>query len=200
MNPQIQILEKPDWVSWDDIKQCLYEAHSVNREKGIKMTRYQWPVNKMKEYIESSGVMFVALRDKVVIGTAAFVEKTGNKWYATGCYASVCFDSVKTDYMGLGIFKMLDEKREETAKNLGLKVLVFDTHVKNIHRQKIALNSGYRYVSYTHPNDHSNVIMAKWLDGCPYPSICCWLRFYWSKIMLLLYIRLHSFKSLLFGK
>lgn len=200
MNPQIQILEKPDWVSWDDIRQCLYDAHSVNREKEIIMTRYQWPVNKMKEYVESSGVMFVALRDKIVIGTAAFVKKAGNKWYTTGCYASVCFDSVKTDYMGQGIFKMLDTKREETAKNHGLKVLVFDTHINNIHRQKIALNNGYRYVSFTHPNNHYNVIMAKWLDGCPFPSYYCWLRFYYSKIRLLLSINLHSLKRFLFGK
>lgn len=200
MLDKISVIEKPDWLTWDDIKKCLYEAHSLNREKGIKMSRYQWPANKMKEYVESNGCMLVAMRDKDIIGTAAIVEKKGNKWYTMGRYASVCFDSVKADYMGQGVFKLLDTKREEMAKKLGLKIIVFDTHANNIHRQEIAIKNGYRYVSYTHPNDHYNVVMAKWLDGCPFSSCYCMFRFYWSKIKLTAYINLSKFKSLILNR
>lgn len=196
----IQIIEKPDWVSWDDIKQCLYEAHAPNREKGINMTRYQWPANKIKEYVETKGYMLVAMRDEMVIGTAAIVEKVGKKWYATGHYASICFDSVKTGYIGLGVFKKLDTKREEIARKHNLNILVFDTNVENIHRQEIAIRNGYRYVSYTHPNDHYNVVMAKWLDGCPFSSYYCMFRFYWSKVKLIAYINLSKFKDLVLDR
>ena len=87
----IQIIEKPDWVSWDDIKQCLFEAHSVNRAKGINMDHYQWPTEKIKESLGENGFMLVALDGDKVVGTAGIGEKFGNKWYSKGRYAYMCF-------------------------------------------------------------------------------------------------------------
>ena len=70
MGNSIQVVEKPDWVSWDDIKQCLYEAHSVNRSKGINMAHYQWPAEKIKESLGENGFMLVALDGNKLVGTA----------------------------------------------------------------------------------------------------------------------------------
>ena len=47
MNNDIQIVEKPDWISWDDIKKCLFDAHAINREKGINMANYQWSTENL---------------------------------------------------------------------------------------------------------------------------------------------------------
>ena len=184
MNNTIQIVEKPDWISWEDIKQCLYEAHAVNREKGIYMNHYLWPINKIRNSLGEKGVMFVALNGEKIVGTAAIGDRVGSKWYNKGRYAYICFDGVITDYNGKGIFSQLDSKREEVARKHGYNVLVLDTHAHNIHRQKIALKNGYRYVRYFQANsrDHYSVAMAKWINGCPYSSLYCRTRYHVSKL------------------
>lgn len=188
----IQIIEKPDWVSWDDIKQCLYEAHAPNREKGINMTHYLWPAEKIRDSLGEQGVMLVALDGRKVVGTAAIADKTSTSWYSNGRYAYVCFDVVIPDYVGKGIFKQLDTKREDIAKQKRYSVLVFDTHLKNVRRQRIAIKQEYRYVSYfrAKSGDHYSVVMAKWLNGCPYSSFYCWTKYHFSKLKTIIRYRL----------
>ena len=38
MDSSIQIIEKPDWVSWDEIHEVLWKAHENNRENGVFMS------------------------------------------------------------------------------------------------------------------------------------------------------------------
>jgi len=180
----IKIIEKPDWVSWEDIKQCLYEAHSVNRAKGINMSHYQWPAEKIKDTIGDNGFMLVALDGNKLVGTAGIGEKYGKTWYAKGRYAYECFAGVLPDYAGKGIYKQLDIRREEKAKEEGYTVLIGDTHANNAHRIDIALKNGFNLVRFFRASskDHYNVVIAKWLDGCPYPRLYIKIRFFWSKI------------------
>lgn len=187
MNSDIQIVEKPDWVSWEDIKQCLVEAHAVNRAKGINMAHYQWPVEKIREYIGTNGVMLVALDGEKVVGTAAIIEKKGSTWYAKGLYANMGFAGVLPAYNGRGIYRNLTQKREEIARSRGYTVLVLDTHEKNKKLQSIAKTNGYRLAGYfrTMNKDHFNVVMVKWLDNCPNSKFYCRLRFF------LTYFRVH---------
>lgn len=188
MEANIQVVEKPDWVTWDDVKQCLFEAHAENRAKGINMAHYQWPAEKIKESLGEKGVVLVALDGKRLVGTAAIGDKIGKTWYTRGAYAYICFDAVVPEYSGKGIFKLLDSKREQMAIDLGYKTLVFDTHSKNVHRQRIALKNGFRLVRFFRAasKDHYSVVMAKWLDGCPYSSIYCWIKFQVSKLQALI--------------
>ena len=175
MNPEIKVIEKPDWVSWDEIKQCLVDAHSVNRAKGINMAHYQWPVEKIREYIGPNGVILVALDGSKVVGTAAISEKEGKAWYAKGRYAYMCFASVLPQYCGQGIYGRLAQLREKIAKEQGYRVWVLDTHEKNKSLQRIVKANGYRTVHYfrANSNDHYNVFMAKWPNGCPYSKFYC---------------------------
>ena len=177
-------MEKPDWISWDNIRQCLYEAHVVNREKGINMTHYQWPCEKIMDYVGEKGLILVALDGKQLIGTAAFAEKDGNLWYNKGRYAYICFDSVIPKYAGKGVFKYLDAKREELARQKGYSVLVFDTHSKNIRRREIAVEQGYQYVSFFRGKniDHYSVVMAKWLNENPYSRWHCFYFYQKSRL------------------
>lgn len=188
MKDTIQIIQKPDWVSWEDIRQCLIEAHSLNRARGINMTHYQWPADKIRDSLGANGKMLVALDGKIVVGTAAIAEKTGNIWYVQGRFAYICFGSVLPSYSGQGIFRRLDSEREKVASQLGYNVLLFDTHEKNYHRQKIAKKTGYTYVRFfqAQSKDHYSVVMAKWLNGCPYSKFYCWLKYQESKIKVLL--------------
>lgn len=188
MDSNIQIIEKPDWVSWDDIKQCLYEAHASNRAKGINMAHYQWPVEKIKDYIGENGLVLVALDEKKLVGTACLKENYGEMWYNKGRYAYLCFDAVLPEYAGRGIFKELDQQRESYAKSRNYKIAIIDTHEKNEHRLIIAQKSGYRLVRYFRASsgDHYSVMATKWLDGCPYSNLYCKMKFYISKFKTLL--------------
>ena len=179
---RIKIVEKPDWVSWEDIKQCLYEAHSVNRAKGINMAHYQWPAEKIKQSLEK-GFMLVALDGDKLVGTAGIGEKFGNKWYVKGRYAYECYASVLPEYAGKGIYKMLEIRREEKAKEEGYDVLIGDTHSKNTHLIEIKLKNGFKLVRFFRAasKDHYSVVIAKWLNGCPYSSFYCWKKYQLSR-------------------
>lgn len=173
----MQIIERPDSVSWDEIHDVLWKAHAENRRMGINMSHYQWPSEKIRDFIGKTGVVLVAIKDGKVIGTTAIKESFKSSWYARGKYAYLCFDCVLPDYRGLGVFKLLDSKREEIAIQQGYNVFVFDTHLNNTHRQDIAKKNGYRKVGLFWAKDHYSVIMVKWVEK-PYPSIIyCRLRY-----------------------
>ena len=185
MTDSIQIVEKPDWVSWKDIKSCLAEAHRNNREKGIRVLHSELPADRIGELIGPQGMVLVALDGERVVGTASLIEKNGKTWYATGRYGYLGFAGVIPEYNGKGIYRDLTRKREEEARERGLTVLVFNTNEKNLRVQEVAKKNGFVDVSYrlSSMKDHYDVYMAKWLDGCPYSSSYCRFRFRMSKIM-----------------
>lgn len=44
----IEIVEKPEWVSWDDIHDVVWKAHENNRKKGVIMSYPSLPGEKNK--------------------------------------------------------------------------------------------------------------------------------------------------------
>ena len=188
MNNNIQIVEKPDWISWDDIKKCLFDAHIINREKDINMANLQWPAEKIKESIGDNGVMFVALDGDKLVGTAALVEKKSYHWYSKGKCGYLCFACVIPSYNGLGIYHSLLKKREEIAKTQDFDVLYYDTHCKNEKIISYGEKNGYRKVRFflTKSKDHHSIVMAKWLKDCPYSKLYCWWKCSISKVKAML--------------
>ena len=189
----ITIIEKPDWVTWDDVKQCLFNAHAVNREKGINMSHYHWTPKRIKESLGDHGIMLVALDNNRLVGTAAISERYGSSWYVKGRYAYMCFAGVIPEYSGQGIYSSLVKKREEIALSLGYNLLVLDTHSKNLRIQQVAKKNGYKYVSFfrASSNDHYSVVMAKWLNECPYSRVNC----AWRLVISIIKAYLHSILS-----
>ena len=184
MEHTIQVIEKPDWISWEDIKLCLMEAHASNREKGIVMSHYQWPAAKIRASIGDNGVILVAVEGEKVVGTAAIIEKEGHSWYAKGKYAYLGFAGVLPEFNGKGIYKELTNRRERIAFDRGYSLLVFDTHSNNTRVQDIAIKNGYQKVDCfrARSGDHYSVVMAKWLTRCPYSKFYCGLRYRFSKV------------------
>lgn len=180
----IEVLEKPENVSWEAIRECVFAAHSENRQKGILMSHYLWSAEKIKNYIGDRGKTFVAMDDGHLVATASFIEKAGGPWYAQEPYAFLCLAGILPEYRGRGIYKQLMDRREREALEIGYKVLVFDTNKNNRRVQELAIKDGFRYVNYTLTvtRDHFNVVLAKWPNGCPYSSTYCNVRFFFSKI------------------
>lgn len=186
---QIQIVEKPEWVSWDDIKQCLEKAHSINRARGVNMVKYRWPVSKIQASIGANGHVLVALNGGGnLVGVSAIGEKVGKKWYAKGNYAYMSLSGVLPEYNGQGIFSMLDAKREQIARERGITVFIIDTHQKNKRMRAIKQSNGYKLVDYFAARDHYNVVMAKWPKGCPYSDsyrkLRCILSYFYAHLFM----------------
>lgn len=178
---QIEILEKPEWVSWDEIHNVLWRAHEQNRQNGIKMAFPALPGDKIREKVEGHGKMLVAMDGQKVVGTAAIIIKKVNIWCGKGEYAYCCFASVLPEYSGMGIYKSLNINREENALRMGLKRMMFDTHEHNKRKIEGDYKAGFKLVDISVWKDHYNVVMVKWLNGCPYPNWYCKMQFYIHK-------------------
>lgn len=168
MDSFIQIVEKPDWVSWDEIHQVIWKAHADNRNNCVVMRYPSLSGEEICQKIEGNGKMLCAIADGKVVGTAAIIVKSSHLWCGKGNYAYCCFASVLPEYNGKGIYKALDLKREELALTLQLTRMLGDTHENNKHRLDIAKKAGYKFVDYKYYKNHYNVVMVKWLNGCPY--------------------------------
>lgn len=186
MDNSIQIIVKPEWISWDDIHNVLWKAHEKNRESNIIMTFPSLPGEIIKEKIGKRGKMFVALRNNILIGTAAIKIKQQSLWCGKREYVHCCFASVLPEYNGLGIYKRFNLIREEEAKKMGFHHILFDTHIKNDKVIKINKKNGFKKVDISIRKGHKNVILVKWLDGCPYPNFYCSFQFFihkWYRII-----------------
>lgn len=181
MNTEINIIEKPDWVSWDEIHEVLWKAHEKNRENGVFMSYPSLTGDEIKKRVENNGKMYLALEGQHVIGTLALIIKQGNKWYNKGMYGYLCFGAVLPNYSGKGIYRSLYKVAETSALNLGISVITRDTNEKNARMLKISKQEGYHFVECKAYKDHFNIVRAKWLDGCPYPSWYIKLKFHLSK-------------------
>ena len=170
MEQNIQIIEKPDWVSWDEIHDVLWAAHKENRQKGINMRLPTMTGEELRKFIEGRGKMFVAMDGERVIGTLAFIVKEGNKWYNRGRYCYSCLGSVLPESNSKGVFRALMKSIVDAAEESGLNVFIHDTNENNARIQRIIAQRGHVLVGYKACNDHYNKIYAKWLNKCPYPT------------------------------
>lgn len=184
MDIDIQIMEKPDWVSWDDIHEVLMRAHAVNRANGINMRKPSLPGAEIKKEIGDDGIMLVALDGKQLVGTAALLVREIKRWYNDGKFGYLCFAAVLPEYNGKGIYKQFCIKREEIARTKGLNKLYFDTHHNNTHVIKINKAQGFKCVDVKTLPNHWNVVMFKWLNGCPYSNLRCWYEFNKRKLIV----------------
>lgn len=183
MNSEIQIIEKPEWVSWDEIRIVLVSAHAQNRANGIYMRKPTLPGEEIAKEIENGGKMYVAMDGEHVVGTLALLKKNGKQWYNIGEYGYLCYGAVLPEYGGKGIYRSLYQLAETSAKQLGLRILTRDTNEKNARMLKISKQEGYHFVAMKVCKDHFNIVRAKWIDKCPYSSLYIKLRFVLSKTL-----------------
>lgn len=202
MYSKIQVIEKPEWVSWDEIHEVLWKAHEQNRKKGIIMSYPSLSGEEIRNKIGDKGKMFVAIEDDKVIGTLALIKKVGKQWYNTGQYGYLCFGAVLPECSGKGVYRSLYQLAETTAKQMGLLILTRDTNENNARMLKITKQEGYHFVECKAWKDHFNIVRAKWLDKCPYPTWYIKTRFLLSKMIIKLRYRMDPLKGKVkrFGK
>ena len=183
MMDNIQIIEKPDWISWDDIHNLLWKAHAENRRNGVVMRYPSLPGEEIRNRIDGKGKMLVSICDGKLVGTAALIIKEKKLWCGKGRYGYCCFASVDSTFQGNGIYKEMCAIREQMARNMNISKMMMDTNEKNQKELSIAKKAGYKMVDLAFWNDHFNVICVKWLDVCPYSNARFAFEFLLRKII-----------------
>lgn len=169
---EIIIIEKPEWISFDDIHELLFVAHTENREKrGFTVQSTEKTGDQLKEMIGTDGKCFVALDGQKLVGTVSFRIIRRNYWCAKGMVADRILVAVHPEYQGRHVSAALFQAVEKAVRKQGLRYIVSTTAEKNDVMRKVCQLDGFMNVDFKAPHsDHYNVVMLKWLDGCPYPK------------------------------
>lgn len=185
--------EKPDSVSWEDIRQSIWIAHAENRARGVHMRHSQMSATDIRDRIEGKGKMFVALEGSRVVGTAAVVPRYYKFWCGEGVYAYGCFMAVVPDYQGKGIYHQLCKMLEEYVRSCSYSWIMYDVHDKNHRMLSISLKSGYLPIGCQYWGDHYNLLVTKWLMGNQPSRFRCGIHYSLSKIKAWMhYVFLHT--------
>lgn len=169
---EIQYMEKPDWVPWKDVCDCIHKANTVNDKKGFHMRFAKIEPDEIKKELED-GHCFVAIKDKRVIGTASFRIRNLRKLYVWGKVIYYSLDGILPEFRGTDVYFNLTELREKYVKKTGIKIFQFHTAEKNKTVIKLNQKYGYKLVLFKPTaggTDYYSVTMVKWENGCPLPD------------------------------
>ena len=186
---------KPESLSWDTIHEVIWASHEENRINGVNMKYPSLPGDEIKNRVGPDGKMLVAMTNNgELVGTAAMVPKEASFWFGRHRFAYCCFASILPKYNGMGIYKKMCRIQEQIARNEGLDMMLFDTHEKNARNLGHAVKAGYRFVDYKYYKVHFNVVMVKWLNGCPYSLFRCRLAFFSRKVYQVIRVKWNNRK------
>ena len=182
----IKYMLKPEWVTWEQIKECMSKAHEQNRKKGIVMQNQFMSIEEFEQYYKNS-FCCVALKDNQVIGTSSFKKIKRNSWWTKKEPAAYEFgDAIIPEYRGTDVYFDLLAFRAKQIENAGIRILQFDTAENNKLVQRLSIKKGAKKVKlYSSKKTwYYSVIMVKWLDGCPYSDWYCDFRFKLSSLIV----------------
>lgn len=186
----IKIIEKPEWISWDDIHQCLWESHASNRSNGMTMKTSLLSGEELVQRIESKSInykTFVALDGERLVGTGTVSIQNKRFWCVNGKVAYLMLAGVIPEYSGQGIYKQLYTCIEKEGANNGCELIYLDTAEGNERMQKLHSKQGFKYISFfASPSNHYSVIMAKWYTKQPYSDLYISLRYNIIKLKVML--------------
>lgn len=167
---EIKIIEKPEWISWDDIHQLLLEAHKDNIKNGIIFRYAQMPGEEIRETLGEEGCCWVALDGDKLVGTHSVSFFQGKKWWDKGKkVAHGCFTGILKDYQGIGILDELHDRYHEYVCSKGIDMTEGDTAENNRIMRKVLQKKGYKTVEFfASPSAHYSVRIVKWYNGCPF--------------------------------
>lgn len=183
---EIRYMEKPDWVSWDDVRKCLNAAHKTNKKNGFEMRNSTISTEDLVEMMKGAHCFVALVEDKVVGVTCYRIEKK-NKWYVRGTVIYHFGEGILPEYRGTDVFFELTGLKTIAVKKTGIKIQYFLTSEHNKTIIKINKKYGFKLVQFqpTKKKDanYYQVTMVKWDDGCPFPEWFLKIMFSLSKIV-----------------
>lgn len=182
----IQFVEKPEWLSWEEIHECLVKAHSVNAKKGFSMTNVLLSGDDLKKKV-GDGHCFVALEGNRVVGTGSLKFFSPNRWWTRKTVAYTFLDGILPEYRGTDVFFGLENIRNRYIYDSGVRIRQCNTAEQNKTVIKLCKRAGYKLVQYSATGKgatYYSVIMVLWEEGCPYSDKFCDFMFKLSKFFV----------------
>lgn len=191
MRKRIDIVLKPDWISYDDIHNLLFIAHENNRNNGFHVKTADMDASSLEEHIGLDGECYVALDGEKLVGVTAVRIVERNNRYSKGPVAAQILSAIHPDYQGQGISSSFHERVIAFAKKFKLTQIEGRVASKNTKIQKALLKWGFRYVDFvTYSNiDHYTIVMLKWLDDTPISDIKLKIHYIIKKIYVIFRFR-----------
>ena len=184
---RIEVMQKPEQVTWEEIHNLLVDAHQKNIARNIVMKSTQLPAEELERRVGPDGRCFVALASGKLIGTTSVGFYRGRHWYDKGkLVAHSMFTALLPRYQGIGIREEMIQFMEEYAREAGAEMIQGDTPVENTIVRENAHRNGFVEVAYRPFPGHYSVIFVKWLGRNPFPMWYCRLRFLFSKYYTLI--------------
>lgn len=169
---EIKYMEKPDWVSWEDVIQCIRSSDTVNQKRGLHMHIATVTPEEMEEDLKE-GKCLVAMCGEKVVGTTSLKIRELRKWYRWGKVIYHSYDGILPEYQGTDVYIGLKQFQKKIEKEFNIRVHQFHTAEKNKTVIKINLKYGFKKVLFR-PNFNGSayysVTLVKWEDGCPFPD------------------------------
>lgn len=176
----IRIVKKPDYITYEQIQECLDKAHEVNAKKGLNYATQGQSVQKLIEKLKDA-VTYVALTpDNEVVATASVQFRKINHWYHNGDIGLLKLVGVLPEYSGFKLatlLLLLLRRFEVQARKV--EVMVSDSAEANIAIRNLYLHNGFKIVDCCkYPeNNFISVVYAYWFHGCPYSRFKRWRKF-----------------------
>lgn len=181
---KIRVMEKPDWVSWDEIHEVLELSQIVNRKRGFNMINANLSGETLRKKV-GDGFCAIVLDGDKVIATQSVVLLDGDKWYSKGQkVAHYCLTGILKKYQGCGIKEMLDDECIKFIIRTAPDIIQANTAEDNVVVRKRAYEQGFidtQCVTFK-GTDYYSVWFALWLKKCPFPLWYCRFR-YWLSVI-----------------
>lgn len=180
MENGIRIVKKPDYITYEQIQECLDKAHEVNAKKGLNYATQGQSVEKLIEKLKDS-VTYVALTpDNEVVATASVQFRKINHWYHNGDIGLLKLVGVLPEYSGLKLatlLLLLLRRFEVQARKV--EVMVSDSAEANIAIRNLYLHNGFEIVDCCkyRENNFISVVYAYWFHGCPHSRFKRWWKY-----------------------
>lgn len=189
---EIHIIEKPERISYEDIRVLLHKAHQENISKGIVLRTLTYSAEELENQVrENGGTTFIAMDGEKLVGTMSCWTANCNRWCYKGTVMKMMRVGVDPSYRGRGIASMLYEQVEEITKNKQIKVVYFDTADNNERMLQFGEKVGFIKVSFFINDEGKYFIgLMKWLDKCPFPKLVFKLRLQLQKIRAIIFFKL----------
>ena len=181
MDERFFVMERPEWISFDEIADLLHEAHRENVRKGLNYSAATQNGEEIRRRLHDKGLFFVAIThdNKLVGASAVEIKERLTSWYGKNRpYAEISMEGVLPDYQGKGINSLIRAAISDYAFSY-VDLLVLDTAEKNRHAIAVNQKRGWLCVDYRSwkTNDFYSVVMAKWKNDCPYSEAYLRRRF-----------------------
>ena len=172
----LQIIEKPEAITYDRLYELIYQAHENTRKLGIKINTRISNGDQLRESIEQENMtVYVAMLEGKPAGTISTKIEIGKHRFVKGHTVSyVAYVAVLPEYKGYGIGKALCEKAEEYAKNHGADAVGLYVANRNPAAEFYS-HIGYEKTEFL-PRiklKQYAVYEVKWLESCSTPK---WIR------------------------